>query len=64
MKNVAATNLHRKSGVRAENGIFRMLLPFTTALIVEKAIVGFAILSGPRTPRRTWGTRPIVNEIC
>ena len=38
---------------------FRMLLPLTTPSIVEKAMVGFALVFGPRTPGRTWGTRPV-----
>jgi hypothetical protein len=29
-----------------------------------KAIVGFAVLFGPRTLRRTWGTRPVPIGFC
>jgi hypothetical protein len=40
--------------------MFQLLLPFDFA----KAMVGFALVLGPRTLRRTWGTRPVPSRFC
>ena len=44
----------------AENDMFRLLLLFDFA----KAMVGFALLFGPGTLWRTWGTRPVSTGFC
>jgi hypothetical protein len=32
-------------------------------LVEQKRSLGFAIVFGPRTPGRTWGTRPVLKWI-
>jgi hypothetical protein len=72
IKFIEATEPHRKSGMWGTRGLWRVggfenqhgckTSGFATRC--KKAIVGAApIVFGPRTPPRTWGTRPISSDV-
>ena len=58
MKFANATNLNRKSGGKAH------FESFFESIDLEKQSEKYAVIFGPRTLRRTWGTRPVPTGFC
>ena len=60
-----ATNLYRRCGVRGLSKMAKLTIAFTAIIaIVKSESIGKNTVFGPRTLRRTWGTRPVLDWIC